>query len=69
MPIKNDLTVATLIVVLFAPAAYPTNGYMSHGYGTTSKGMAGAGMALPQDTLSVYNNPAGLTRLGRRYDA
>jgi len=31
--------------------------------------MAGAGLALPQDTLSVFNNPAGLTRLGRRYDA
>jgi long-chain fatty acid transport protein len=41
---------------------------MSHGYGATSKGMAGAGTALPQDTLSVFNNPAGLTRLGRRYD-
>jgi len=26
-------------------------------------------MAFPEDTLSVYNNPAGLTRLGRRYDA
>ena len=69
MPTKNYLTIVTLIVCLFAPAAYATNGYMSHGYGTMSKGMAGAGMALPQDTLSVYNNPAGLTRLGRRYDA
>ena len=69
MPTKNDLTITALIVCLFAPAAYATNGYMSHGYGITSKGMAGAGMALLQDTLSVYNNPAGLTRLGRRYDA
>jgi long-chain fatty acid transport protein len=69
MPTKNYLTIITLIVCLSVPAAYATNGYMSHGYGTTSKGMAGAGMALPQDTLSVYNNPAGLTRLGRRYDA
>jgi len=31
MSTKNYLTVATLIVVLFAPAAYPTNGYISHG--------------------------------------
>ena len=69
MPTKNDLTITALIVCLFAPAAYATNGYMSHGYGITSKGMAGAGMALLQDTLSVYNNPAGLTRLGRGYDA
>ena len=51
------------------PAVHATNGYMSHGYGTTSKGMAGAGSALPRDTLSIFNNHAGLVRLGRRYDA
>ena len=56
MPIKNDMKVATLIVVLFAPAAYPTNGYMSHGYGTTSKGMAGAGMALPVATKNIVRS-------------
>jgi long-chain fatty acid transport protein len=68
MPTKNYLTVAILTLCLVAPAADATNGYMSHGYGTTSKGMAGAGSALPQDTLSVFNNPAGLVRLGKRYD-
>jgi long-chain fatty acid transport protein len=31
--------------------------------------MAGAGSALPQDTLSVFNNPAGLVHLDRQYDA
>jgi long-chain fatty acid transport protein len=66
---RNYLSVATLCLGLIAPQAYATNGYMSHGYGTTSKGMAGAGSALPQDTLAVFNNPAGLVRLGRRYDA
>ncbi len=66
---NNPLSIFALIACLCTPAAHATNGYMSHGYGTASKGMAGAGMALPQDTLSVYNNPAGLTRLGRRYDA
>jgi long-chain fatty acid transport protein len=69
MPAKKYLTVAILVLCMVAPAADATNGYMSHGYGTTSKGMAGAGSALPQDTLSIYNNPAGLVRLGRRYDA
>jgi len=33
------------------------------------QGYGGAGSALPQDTLSVFNNPAGLVRLGKRYDA
>jgi len=68
MATRKHLTFTTLLVVLVAPTANATNGYMSHGYGTTSKGMAGSGSALPQDTLSVYNNPAGLVRLGKRYD-
>ncbi|MEN8108162.1 MAG: porin [Pseudomonadota bacterium] len=69
MPTKKYLTVAILTLCMVAPAADATNGYMSHGYGIISKGMAGAGSALPQDTLSVFNNPAGLVRLGKRYDA
>lgn len=68
MPTRNYLTVTIIILVIAAPAVYATNGYMSHGYGITSKGMAGAGSALPQDTLSIFNNPAGLVRLGRHYD-
>jgi long-chain fatty acid transport protein len=69
MPTKKYLTVAILALCMVAPTADATNGYMSHGYGTMSKGMAGAGSALPQDTLSVFNNPSGLVRLGKRYDA
>ena len=69
MPTWNYLTVTIILLFVAAPAAHATNGYMSHGYGATSKGMAGAGSALPQDTLSIFNNPAGLVRLGRRYDA
>ena len=69
MQATKFLVVIALSAFLFAPGANSTNGYMSHGYGIASKGMAGAGMALPQDTLSVFNNPAGLTRLGKRFDA
>ena len=69
MPTRNHLTITILTLGLFASTAYATNGYMSHGFGAISKGMAGAGSALPQDTLSVLSNPAGLVRLGRRYDA
>ncbi len=65
---RRTLTAAALLICAAAPMAHATNGYMSHGYGVASKGMAGAGTALPQDTLSVYSNPAGLTRLDRRYD-
>jgi long-chain fatty acid transport protein len=59
---------AFLITCLVTPLTHATNGYITHGFGTTSKGMAGAGSAFPQDTLIVYSNPAGLTRLGKRYD-
>ena len=60
MPTRNYQRIAILALSLTSSAVHATNGYMSHGYGTTSKGMAGAGSALPQDTLSVFNNPAGL---------
>jgi len=51
------------------PVAQATNGYMSHAYSPAAKGMAGAGeAALPQDSLSIVGNPAGLTAVGRRMD-
>ncbi len=62
------LSVLLTAAVLFVPVAEATNGYFTHGYGTTSKGLAGAGVALVQDTLGAGNNPAGLAFLGKRYD-
>ena len=51
------------------PVAHATNGYMSDAYSPASKGMAGAGeSALPQDSLAIVGNPAGLTAVGRRLD-
>ena len=51
------------------PVAQATNGYMSHAYSPAAKGMAGAGeAALPQDSLSLVGNPAGLTAVGQRLD-
>jgi long-chain fatty acid transport protein len=54
--------------VAFHGTAWATNGYFQHGYGTASKGMAGIGVALPQDTQSVIANPAGVATLGDRVD-
>jgi len=55
--------------VLALQAAQATNGYMPPAYSPASKGMAGAGeAALPQDSLSIIGNPAGLTRVGNRSD-
>ncbi len=54
---------------MLAPVAEATNGYFTHGYGTANKGMAGAGVALPQDSMIIATNPAGIAFLDKRYDA
>ncbi|MES9848664.1 MAG: hydrocarbon degradation protein, partial [Candidatus Thiodiazotropha sp.] len=48
--------------------AHATNGYSPTGFGTTNKGMAGTGVAFPQDTLAAATNPAGMVLLGHRTD-
>ncbi|MCB4811097.1 outer membrane protein transport protein [Methylovorus menthalis] len=48
--------------------AHATDGYFSHGYGVKAQGAGGVGIALPQDTLSIASNPAGLTAIGNRLD-
>jgi long-chain fatty acid transport protein len=54
---------------LAAPGvALATNGYFSHGYGMKSKGMAGVGIALPQDAMAAATNPAGMVFVGDRLD-
>lgn len=53
---------------LAAPMAHATNGYFSDGYGMISKGMAGVGVALPQDSLAAATNPAGMVMVGDRID-
>lgn len=58
-----------LAAVLLAPLmASATNGYFSHGYGAKSEGMAGVGIALPQDALAAATNPAGTAAVGNRFD-
>ncbi|MBI5449877.1 MAG: outer membrane protein transport protein [Gammaproteobacteria bacterium] len=58
---------ATAGVIVSGPAA-ATNGYFSHGYGIKAKGMAGVGIALPQDALAAATNPAGMVLVGDRID-
>lgn len=59
------LAIAGLAVPGIASA---TNGYFAHGYGVKSKGMAGVGIALPQDALAAATNPAGMVWVGNRID-
>jgi long-chain fatty acid transport protein len=48
--------------------AHATNGYLLDGYGVKSQGMAGVGIALPQDALAAATNPAGMALIGDRFD-
>ncbi len=50
-------------------AAQATNGYFAHGYGVKAQAVAGVGIALPQDSLTIATNPAGLAAVGSRLDA
>jgi long-chain fatty acid transport protein len=60
---------ASLLALLLLPyAAQATNGYFSSGYGVKAQGLAGAGIALPQDALAAATNPAGTALVGERAD-
>ena len=44
--------------LILSSATFATNGYFPHGTGAKNKAMAGAGMAMPEDAISIVNNPA-----------
>ena len=64
-PLRSLALAVSLASPLLANA---TNGYFSHGYGAKSQGIAGVGIALPQDALAAATNPAGTALVGNRYD-
>jgi long-chain fatty acid transport protein len=55
-------------IALGSVSAHATNGYSPTGFGTINKGIAGAGVALPQDSLAAATNPAGMALVGHRVD-
>jgi long-chain fatty acid transport protein len=64
----RSLSGGALLCLCAAEAVHATNGYSPTGFGTANKGLAGAGVALPQDALAAATNPAGMVRLGHRLD-
>lgn len=69
MKSQKQLAAAVAAAFALAPAsALATNGYFAHGYGMKSKGMAGVGIALPQDAIAASANPAGMAYVGNRID-
>ena len=60
---------ATVVMcALLISAAFASNGYFSHGYGTQYKSMAGAGVGLALNSLAPATNPAGIASVGARID-
>lgn len=51
-----------------APQTFATNGYFTHGNGTKNKGMAGAGIATPEEAMAISNNPASALLVGNRIE-
>lgn len=68
MKIKKIVALLFAAGVLVSPLAHATDGYFAHGYGMKAKGMGGAGIALPQDSLAAATNPAGMVLVGDRID-
>jgi len=68
--VKRSILAAALVSAgLFVSTIHASNGYFAYGYGTKNKGMAGAGVALPQDAMAAAVNPAGTVHVGERIDA
>lgn len=64
-----SITACIAIILTLSEVASATDGYFSLAYGTRSKGMGGAGIALYETSLFGANNPAGLVRYGKGYGA
>jgi long-chain fatty acid transport protein len=47
---------------------HATDGYFDYGYGTQAKGIGGAGVAFPQDSIAPATNPAGISFIEDRTD-
>jgi len=61
------LSIIAVTLFVIAMPAFATNGYFSHGQGTTNKALGGAGVAEPQDALAGEANPASLSLLDREF--
>jgi long-chain fatty acid transport protein len=67
-PKKSVVALAVATAMAFPATAMATNGYFGSGYGVKSKGMAGAGVAMPLDSMDATNNPANMVHVGTQLD-
>ncbi len=60
---------SAVVLSTLSVSSNATNGYFAHGYGVKAEAIAGVGVALAQDSLTIATNPAGLASVGNRVDA
>lgn len=67
---KLALLVVSAACLVLPASAYATNGYFAHGYGSASKAMGGAGIALAEisGSMAAATNPAGMAFTGNSID-
>jgi long-chain fatty acid transport protein len=68
MKLKTLVGVLAVAGLAMPGIASATNGYFSHGYGMTAKGMGGASTAMAKDAMGGANNPASMAFVGDRLD-
>jgi len=66
--IKTSQLATAIATILLSTPLWATNGYFTHGIGTKNKAMAGSGLAMPEDAISVANNPAAALANAGKYD-
>ncbi|WP_410209200.1 OmpP1/FadL family transporter [Aquirhabdus sp.] len=64
--VQSTVPISIAFIVMTGTAAHATNGYFASGYGIKNDAVAGVGVALPQDALTIAVNPAGLTEVGHQ---
>jgi long-chain fatty acid transport protein len=66
--LKRTLLAVAVATTVVSPLANATNGYFLLGAGSKNRGVGGAGIAFPQDSMASALNPASITAVGNRVD-
>ena len=65
---KQFIRTFGLMSLIVSASVYAVNGAYDYGFSEITRGMGGAGSALPQDSLIAAINPAGMVDVGKRFD-
>lgn len=65
---KHSQLFTAIATLLLTTPLWATNGYFTHGIGAKNKALAGSGLAMPEDAISVANNPAAALQAAGKYD-